>query len=75
MALKTNDKRIRLTIRMNEDLFMFVKENADTLGVSPSEYIRLALNSAKSISEKSQSTIGGLGRENDKTDKLHKLEF
>lgn len=68
MALNTKDKRIRLTIRMNEDLFMFVKENADILGVSPSEYIRLALNSAKSISEK---TKGGNGRENDKAYKLN----
>lgn len=71
MALSTKDKRIRLTIRMNEDLFKFVKENADILGVSPSEYIRLALNSAKSVSEKAQSTLGGHGRENDKAYKLN----
>ena len=70
MALNTKDKRIRLTIRVNEDLFNFVKESADRLGVSPSEYIRLALNSAKSGSEKAQSTIGGYGRENDKANKL-----
>ena len=71
MAISTKDKRIRLTIRMNEDLFNFVKENADILGVSPSEYIRLALNSAKSVSEKAQSTLGGNGRENDKAYKLN----
>ena len=70
MALNTKDKRIRLTIRVNEDLFNFVKESAGRLGVSPSEYIRLALNSAKSVSEKAQSTIGGYGRENDKANKL-----
>ena len=69
MALSTKDKRIRLTIRVNEDLFNFVKESADRLGVSPSEFIRLALNSAKSVSEKAQST-GGYGRENDKANKL-----
>lgn len=70
MALSTKDKRIRLTIRVNEDLFSFVKENADRLGVSPSEFIRLALNSAKSLSEKAQGTKGGNGRENDKANKL-----
>lgn len=69
MALSTKDKRIRLTIRMNEDLFKFVKENADFLGVSPSEYIRLALNSAKAITEKTNQ--GGNGRENDKAYKLN----
>lgn len=71
MALSTKDKRIRLTIRMNEELFNFVKQNADVLGVSPSEYIRLALNSAKSISEKPQGTRGGKGRENDKAYQFH----
>ena len=70
MALSTKDKRIRLTIRVNEELFTFVKENADRLGVSPSEFIRLALNSAKSLSEKAQCTKGGVGRENDKANKL-----
>ena len=70
MALSTKDKRIRLTIRVNEELFTFVKENADRLGVSPSEFIRLALNSAKSLSEKAQGIKGGYGRENDKANKL-----
>lgn len=73
MALKTNDKRIRLTLRMNEELFKFVKENADRLGVSPSEYIRLALNSAKAISEK--TTKGTSGRENDKANQFSFLEL
>lgn len=67
------DKKNRITLRLNENQFDFVKSQADTLGVSPSEYIRMLINSFLSMSDKfkdyfSKHNKEGLGRENDKTD-------
>lgn len=69
----TKDKSNRITLRLNEEQFAFVKSNADILGVSPSEFLRMVINASmatsKAVIEKSKE---GLGRENDKTN-LHNL--
>ena len=70
MPLETKDKRVRITIRMNEELFYFIKEQGDSLGVSPSEYIRLALMSAKALCKATEKKKGALGRENDEAIKF-----
>lgn len=69
----TNDKVQRITLRLNESQFEFVKLQAETLGVSPSEFLRMVINSAMVVSSKAheklvqfQNDIGGRGRENDK---------
>jgi hypothetical protein len=64
----TKDKSNRITLRLNDEQFAFVKENADILGVSPSEFLRMVVNTtmatAKAVTKKLE---GGLaGRENDK---------
>lgn len=46
------DKQNRLTLRLTEDQFIFVKMNADSLGVTPSEFLRMVINSAMSIEMK-----------------------
>ena len=73
----TKDKSTRITLRLNEGQFNFVKAHSDMLGVSPSEFLRMVINATMS------STMGNaisnyvedltsdkevLGRENDKTD-------
>lgn len=73
----TKDKSTRITLRLNEGQFNFVKAHSDMLGVSPSEFLRMVINATMS------STVGNaisnyvedltsdkevLGRENDKTD-------
>lgn len=67
----TKDKSFRITLRLNEEQFSFVKEQADTLGVSPSEFLRMVINASlatsKKVSEKLNERLGE-GRENDKTD-------
>ena len=67
----TKDKSNRITLRLNEDQFGFVKANADLLGVSPSEFLRMVINAsmatAKMAAEKIKSKEG-YGRENDKAD-------
>ena len=68
----TKDKSNRITLRLNEDQFAFVKANADILGVSPSEFLRMVVNASMATSkiavDKLNSVKEGLGRENDKTD-------
>lgn len=40
----TKDKSQRITLRLNDEQFTFVKTVADALGVSPSEYLRMMVN-------------------------------
>lgn len=65
----TKDKANRITLRLNEEQFEFVKENADFLGVSPSEFLRIVINSTMATTKKALKKVEeGLGRANDKTD-------
>jgi uncharacterized protein (DUF1778 family) len=69
----TKDKTNRITLRLNDEQFAFVKSQADLLGVSPSDFLRMVVNAAlatttmttKKIEEKLKE---GTGRENDKAD-------
>lgn len=40
----TQDKTKRITLRLNENQFNFVKSSADILGVSPSDFLRMVIN-------------------------------
>lgn len=64
------DKKTRLTIRLNQDQFDCVKIKADILGISPSDFIRMLINSVlyveKTQGKAEQVLLGGKGRENDK---------
>lgn len=63
------DKVNRITLRLTERQFLFVKQNADILGVSPSEFLRMVVNSAMSITDLTNEKFKGVcGRENDETD-------
>lgn len=73
----TKDKSNRITLRLNDEQFDFVKQNADFLGVSPSEFLRMVVNASMAttktaldkIEQKIEQKIEeGLGRANDKTD-------
>ena len=64
----TKDKSNRITLRLNDEQFEFVKGNADILGVSPSEFLRMVVNASMATSKTAFNKIReGLGRENDKT--------
>lgn len=70
MAINTGDKKTRITLRVNDEQFEFVKSNADFLGVSPSEFLRMVINSAL-VASKTQPVWeevkkGAAGRANDK---------
>lgn len=66
----TKDKSNRITLRLNDEQFNYVKSNSDVLGVSPSEFLRMVVNLSMSVGkkteEKLQEKLGGQGRENDK---------
>lgn len=73
----TKDKNHRITLRLNDEQFMFVAESAEILDVSPSDFLRMVINSslvlAKSDVTKDAlkkklmgaSEKEGKGREND----------
>ena len=69
----TKDKNQRITLRLNEEQFEYVKLNADVLGVSPSDFLRMVINAslATSKTHKAQVTLvekgKGDGRANDET--------
>lgn len=47
----TKDKTNRITLRLNDEQFEFVKGNADVLGVSPSDFLRMVINSTMSLAK------------------------
>lgn len=49
----TQDKNQRITLRLNEDQFRFVRDNADLLGVSPSDFLRMVINSSMVLAKQS----------------------
>jgi uncharacterized protein (DUF1778 family) len=71
----TKDKNNRITLRLNDEQFEFVKANADMLDVSPSEFLRMVVNSTMSLTKKAMQkanerleVLEEVGRENGKTD-------
>lgn len=59
------DKTQRVTLRLTTDQYLFVKASADRLGVSPSDFLRMVINS---------TMFGWQERnENTKPDKYDKL--
>ena len=64
------DKSNRITLRLTDEQFKFVKDNADLLGVSPSEFLRMVVNTSMGLARQTEIKIKeSLGRENEKTDK------
>lgn len=66
----TKDKSNRITLRLNDEQFNYVKASADVLGVSPSEFLRMVVNaslaSSKNLANSFRHFKEGAGRENDK---------
>lgn len=54
------DKQTRITLRLSEKQFNFVKQSADILEVSPSEFLRLVINQTMNMQK-----VEGNRRENE----------
>ncbi len=63
----TKDKSNRITLRVNDEQFEFVRSNAEKLGVSPSDFLRMMVNvtmaTAKATEETMQSRTEGMAQE------------
>ena len=67
----TKDKNQRITLRLNEEQFCFVKGSADVLGVSPSDFLRMVVN----IAMKNENGKEGNRRENEEANIINQLQF
>ena len=48
----TKDKNQRITLRLNPDQFAFVQTQAEMLGVSPSDFLRMIVNTTMAVTKK-----------------------
>lgn len=64
------DKCNRVTLRLNDEQFEFVRQSAELLDVSPSDFLRMVINASMSVTKKAEQIVqgGGNGRANDKAD-------
>lgn len=53
----TKDKSNRITLRLNDEQFDFVKATADSLGVSPSAFLRMIVNVALASDKQSRECL------------------
>lgn len=65
----TNDKKTRVTLRLNDRQFAFVQRSAEQYGVSPSEFLRMVINASMYQSNKFDKALEEVvRRENEQTD-------
>lgn len=53
----TQDKSHRITLRVNENQFEFIKHSADMLGVSPSDFLRMVVNLSMSSTQIASDSV------------------
>lgn len=53
----TKDKSNRLTLRLSDEQFAYVRDSAEMLGVSPSEFLRMVVNLTMTADKKTASRI------------------
>ena len=53
----TKDKNHRITVRLNEEQFLFLNDQAEILGVTPAEFLRMVVNSSLAIAKKTEGPI------------------
>lgn len=69
------DKRVRITVRLNERQFDFVRRSAEMLDVSPSDFLRMVINTTMCASDKlaqdnpDKIIVGAENGKNGKNDK------
>ena len=62
----TKDKNQRITLRLNADQFGFVQAQSELLGVSPSDFLRMIVNTTMAVTKRVERE--GNRRENEITD-------
>lgn len=51
------DKNQRITLRLTAEQFDFVKDSADSLGVSPSDFLRMVINFTMTTHRKAEEAV------------------
>ena len=70
MSVYLGDKSHRITLRLNDNQFSFVKDGADAMDVSPSDFLRMTINVAMTNQKNLKESMR---RENEQTDIDNKL--
>lgn len=55
--MNIGDKNKRITIRLNDEQYLFVKSCSDSLGVTPSQFLRMVINSCMTSSIKTAQDL------------------
>ena len=70
------DKRQRITLRLTDEQFQFIRVQTDMLGITPSDYLRMVVNSLMFTANNGTKTdkaalefMEALGRENDEANR------
>lgn len=58
----TKDKSNRITLRLNDEQFEYVRSSAEPLGVSPSEFLRMVINATMSLSKQATANLARVNR-------------
>lgn len=71
--MNTGDKLHRITLRLNDEQFEFIKNQAQIMDLSPSQLLRTLISSTMALQKSGIFDEEGSGRENDKADIDNKL--
>ena len=58
----TKDKSNRITLRLNDEQFEYVRSSAEPLGVSPSEFLRMVINATMSATKYAAANLDRVNR-------------
>lgn len=58
----TKDKSNRITLRLNDEQFEYVRASAEPLGVSPSEFLRMVINATMAASKYATANLDRVNR-------------
>ena len=58
----TKDKTNRITLRLNDEQFEYVRTSAEPLGVSPSEFLRMVINATMSATKQASANLARVNK-------------
>lgn len=58
----TKDKTNRITLRLNDEQFEYVRASAEPLGVSPSEFLRMVINATMSATKQASAKLSRVNK-------------
>lgn len=62
LNMYTKDKTNRITLRLNDEQFEYVRASAEPLGVSPSEFLRMVINATMSATKQASANLSRVNK-------------